>query len=83
MAIGKETMADSTLEHPSGVDHLIQKKILSELRSYFFVGGMPECIKVYRNTGSMVETFHVQSEIIDSYREDFLKIFTAGRQALS
>ena len=73
VAIGKETMADYTLEHPSGVDHLIQKKILSELRSYFFVGGMPECIKVYRNTGSMVETFHVQSEIIDSYREDFSK----------
>lgn len=73
VAIGKKTMADYTLEHPSEVDNLTQQKILSELRSYFFIGGMPECIKVYRNTGSMVETFHVQSEILDSYREDFSK----------
>ena len=47
--------------------------ILSELRSHFFVGGMPECIKTYRDTGSMVEAFKVQSEIIESYRDDFSK----------
>ncbi len=34
---------------------------------------MPECVKTYRDTGSMVETFSVQSEILDSYRDDFSK----------
>ena len=73
IAIGKEPMADYTLEAPATVDPHIQKKILDELRSYFFVGGMPECVKVYRDSASMIETFHVQSEILDSYREDFSK----------
>jgi len=73
LAMGKEHMAEHVLESPADVDPEIQKKILSELRSYFFVGGMPECIKIYRDSGSMVEAFNVQSEILDSYRDDFSK----------
>jgi len=73
VAIGKDTMAGYTLEPPESVDDLIQQQILSELSNYFFIGGMPECIKTYRDTGSMVETFQVQSEILDSYRDDFSK----------
>ena len=34
---------------------------------------MPECIKTYRDAGSMIEAFAVQSEILDSYRDDFSK----------
>jgi uncharacterized protein len=73
VAIGKEQMADYMLKHPIHVDGKIQKMILNELRSYFFIGGMPECVKTYRDSYSMVETFKVQSEIIDSYRDDFAK----------
>jgi len=73
IAIGKDPMAACILEPPEKVDNLIQKRILSELRSYFFVGGMPECVIVYRDSGSLVETFHVQTEIIDTYRDDFSK----------
>jgi len=72
-AIDKESMAGYTLEPPDKVDPHIQKKILEELRNYFFIGGMPECVKVYRDSTSMIEAFHVQSEILDSYREDFSK----------
>jgi hypothetical protein len=71
--IGKEVAAEQAAKHPSGVDDGIQRKILAELKSYFFVGGMPECVKAFRDTGSMLEVFKVQSEIIDSYREDFAK----------
>ena len=72
-AMGKERMAEYVQERPAGVGEEIQAKILHELRSYFFVGGMPECVKVYRDSGSMVEAFKVQSEIIGSYRDDFAK----------
>jgi hypothetical protein len=34
---------------------------------------MPECVQAYADTQSMLEAFKVQSEIIDSYREDFAK----------
>ncbi len=73
VAIGKEVMADCTIQSPETIDPIIQKKILAELRSYFFIGGMPECVKVYRDSGSMIEAFHVQSEILDSFRDDFSK----------
>ncbi|WP_457551303.1 ATP-binding protein [Desulfobacula sp.] len=73
LAMDKESMAQYVLISPAEVDKPIQQMILNELRSYFFVGGMPECIKTYRNTGSMVEAFQAQSEILDSYRDDFFK----------
>lgn len=73
LATGKEQMAEYTLNQPEDVAGSIQNIILKELRNYFFVGGMPECVKTYRDSGSMVETFQVQSEILESYRDDFSK----------
>lgn len=73
LAMGKEQMAQYSLSQSDDVAGSIQEIILKELRGYFFVGGMPECVKTYRDTGSMVETFQVQSEILDSYRDDFSK----------
>jgi len=73
LALGKEQMAEYTLSPQNDIAHSIQEIILKELRIYFFVGGMPECVKTYHDTGSMVETFQVQAEILDSYRDDFSK----------
>ena len=73
LAMGKEPMAEYVLKSPVDIAEEIQKKILNELRSYFFIGGMPECVKTFRDSSSMVEAFGVQSEILDSYRDDFSK----------
>jgi len=73
LALGKEPMADLVLAHPRGLDEFLQQEILRELKNFFFVGGMPEAVKVYRETNSLVEVFAVQSEILDSFRDDFSK----------
>ncbi len=73
LGMGKEQMAEYVITPPATVAEPIQQMILGELRSYFFVGGMPECVKAYHDSGSMVEAFQTQSEIIDSYRDDFAK----------
>lgn len=73
LALDKAPMAGYLPVHPEAVDPQIQKMILSELRNYFFVGGMPECVKTWRDSGSMLETFQVQSDIIESFRDDFSK----------
>lgn len=73
LAMDKEPMAQYLLAPPDSVSPSIQQLILKELRSYFFIGGMPESIKCYRDTGSMLETLKVQSEILESYRDDFSK----------
>ena len=73
LGMGKEPMAEYALMSPAGVDETVQAMIQNELRNYFFVGGMPECIKSYRDSGSMLEAFQVQSEILESFRDDFPK----------
>jgi hypothetical protein len=73
LATGKGRMAEYALVPPDGVDAAIQKEILEELRRFFFIGGMPECVRTWRDAESMLECFQVQSEIIDSYRDDFAK----------
>lgn len=73
LAIGREPLAESSIIPPDRVSPSVQQMILKELRNYFFVGGMPECVKTWRDSGSMLETFQVQSEILDSYRDDFSK----------
>jgi hypothetical protein len=47
--------------------------LYEELKRYFFIGGMPACVKAYKETGSFTDAFEVQAEIIDSYRMDFAK----------
>lgn len=73
LGIGNEVAAETAALHPSEVDGGIQRQLLKELKTFFFVGGMPESVQVYRDTGSLVESFRVQSEIVGSYREDFAK----------
>jgi len=72
-AIGKDAMAEQTVVPQSGVSNITCHAILSELKKYFFIGGMPECVNSYRESGSLNEVFEVQSEILESYRQDFAK----------
>lgn len=73
LGIGNEVAAEHVVRHPATVDEGIQRRLLEELRTYFFVGGMPESVQVYRDTGSLVAVSRVQNEIIGAYRDDFAK----------
>ncbi len=71
--IGNDVAADTAALPPSTVDPEIQKQLLTELKTYFFVGGMPESVRAFRDTRSLVEAFRVQAEIVTSSRDDFAK----------
>ena len=73
LAMGKEKMAEQTILSQNKVSDITCDAILDELEKYFFIGGMPECVSVYRESGSFNEVFDVQSEILQSYRQDFSK----------
>jgi predicted AAA+ superfamily ATPase len=73
LGLGNEIAAERAAIHPSEVDEETQRDLLKQLSTYFFVGGMPESVKVYAATGSLVETLKAQSEIVGSYRDDFAK----------
>lgn len=70
---GNQPAADCAAQHPSTVDESLQRRLLHELKTYFFVGGMPESVRAYRDTGSLVAASQVQHEIIGTWRDDFAK----------
>lgn len=72
-ATGNDLVAKKLLAPPTKLPDPIHELLLSELKKYFFIGGMPEAVKIYTESDSMLESFEVQSEIIDSYRQDFSK----------
>jgi len=51
----------------------IHEFLLEQLRIYWLVGGMPECINEYVNTKSLKKAAEVQDEICETYRLDFNK----------
>jgi predicted AAA+ superfamily ATPase len=58
-------------EHPPPQN--AHRRLLEKQREYLFVGGMPEAVAVYQETGSITEVGEVQRSIIDTCREDFHK----------
>lgn len=52
------------------VQHVALTKLL---KSYYFVGGMPEAVKVFAETGDFGKTRKIQKAILRAYDEDFAK----------
>jgi uncharacterized protein len=52
---------------------VIHKELIKVLRLYFAIGGMPEAIQTYQDTGSMLEVDAVKQSILLTYRDDFSK----------
>ncbi len=72
-AVDKNIIASKLLEPITKLPEAIHNALLAEMRNYFFIGGMPEAIAAYIGSGSMLDAFDVQTEIVDAYRQDFSK----------
>lgn len=72
-AMGNAEAAAVILGAPKPLSQTVHNYICEELRKYFFIGGMPESVQAYLGTGSLQESFGVQTEIIEAYRMDFSK----------
>lgn len=72
-AIGKNMAAEIVMSSPSHQPESIHDLLLDELRRYMFIGGMPECVQEYINSGKMRNAFDVQANLINTYRQDFSK----------
>ena len=73
LATGKTIAADIIQSPPAKQPDSVHTMLLNELRKYFFVGGMPECVKEYIRTGKIHDSFEVQAELGNAYRQDFSK----------
>ncbi len=73
MAVGYEEAGQMVLGHPQAFSRTVHEFLCEELRRYFFIGGMPESVAAYAETGSVQESFEVQAGICDTLRADFAK----------
>lgn len=74
-AMGKNTLADmiaaATPEKP--LAELLHAKALELLRLFIVIGGMPECVASYVETGNLRECQQTLNELMISYQDDFKK----------
>jgi uncharacterized protein len=73
LAAGNAPLCDILRGPPAPLDEAIHRLLLNELKTYFFVGGMPEAVRAYLDGGSLLPAFEVHAEILDAYRQDFSK----------
>ena len=74
-ATGNEALADylTSFQQGSSVSELIGGKLRTALKQYYVVGGMPEAVSVWCETGDLEKVEAVQQDILASYELDFAK----------
>lgn len=74
-ALGEDKLHQIVSEYTFGkeVGAIVHQRLLQLLRSYYFVGGMPEAVAIFAKTRSYRDVSEVHHSIIETYREDFPK----------
>ena len=52
---------------------VLREKLISLLRQYYYVGGMPEVVDEYFRTDNLMEVRNIQNRILNDYERDFSK----------
>jgi predicted AAA+ superfamily ATPase len=73
MALGNEKAVEYLTGTPEELSETAHQFLLSQLKDYFFVGGMPEAVKTYTESKSINRAIEVQGEICNSLKQDFAK----------
>lgn len=74
-AVNEEKLKSLIMEYEPGheIGNIAHERLLSLMRSYFYVGGMPEAVKVFADSNSYKDVSRVHNSIIETYQEDFPK----------
>ncbi len=74
-AVEGEALAKYLARVPLGevLSEAMERKFLDALRRYFFIGGMPEAVRVYAERKDLLEVQRVQTALVQTVQEDFAK----------
>ena len=72
-ALGEEQMLNLLKEHDFNAITPLHQKFIDLLRQYYYVGGMPEAVKLYVETGALQGVRKIQKSILHGYEQDFSK----------
>lgn len=75
IANGREDLIETFSEWPINreIPELYKIPMIKLLKEYYIVGGMPEAVKTWIETGDYKEVEEVQNEILSDYADDFSK----------
>jgi hypothetical protein len=81
-AITENKLVDYLDNYTFGIpfSEAIHKKLLDIMRYYFFIGGMPEAVKVFVDSQKLIEVERVHSSILTSLQYDFAKYGSRSQQ---
>jgi len=69
-ALGKERLVDAIKNYDTEVIDSLSTDIKGSLREYMLVGGMPEAVLTYVETGDIRKARNVQETLLDQYLSD-------------
>lgn len=72
-AMGEKSLLDVLKSNDWPLITTFKLKYIELLRHYYFVGGMPEAVSVFRKDYNFKEVRYVQRNILDAYEQDFSK----------
>jgi len=72
-AMGEDKLSDLILGQNSELIEVFHQRLVSLLKAYYFVGGMPEAVSTYAETESPQDVRAIQLQILDAYERDFSK----------
>jgi uncharacterized protein len=72
----------SSLNEVKTMPDTAHKKLTEKFREYLFIGGMPEAVLAYKETGSLESVKTVHRSICDTYLDDFAKYGKKSQELL-
>ena len=72
-ALGEQYSADLLEKRDFNSIAPLHEKFVDLLRQYYYVGGMPEAVKLYVETGALQGVRQIQKSILRGYEQDFSK----------
>lgn len=73
IATGNETMQSTLQKGDLALADSFSERYIERLLVYYFVGGMPDAIQTYLDTGNMDEVRKVHNRLLFDYEHDFSK----------
>ena len=77
-AAGRQQLLGSIRERDAALLDGLSTLLTDMLRTYFYVGGMPEAVSTFVTHGDLPKVRKVQDEILSAYKSDFSKHINAS-----
>ena len=73
LAKGEKEIYKSVAAKDYATTNMVHEKLVELLRQYYYVGGMPEAVQKYIDTGALQAVRRIQNRILSGYDIDFSK----------